>query len=209
VIANHPSHADPAFLTAGCRRWIHFLQAREYYDVFLLRRLFRLWGCIPVTRGGRDKHAIREALERLRQGAVVGLFPEGDLTPAGADRLRQGHPGTALLALRGRVPVFPAFIVGGPQTRGVVADWVCRARGVRVRFGPPIDLSAYYGRPLAHALLREVTDLFMRRIADLEPRAPALPGLDSRSCFSSVGRPSRAVRTAREGRPTGLPGLAS
>lgn len=170
VISNHPCHADAAFLMAGCRRWIHFLQAREYYDVFLLRPFFHLFGCIPVTRGGSDSSGIRVALERLRRGAVVGIFPEGDLTPPGADRLRRGHSGMALLALRSGAPVIPAFIAGTPPSRGTVADWIWPARAVRVFFGLAVDLTAYQGQPITRARLRALTDLLMQHIADLRPR---------------------------------------
>jgi 1-acyl-sn-glycerol-3-phosphate acyltransferase len=170
LIANHPTHADPAFLTAACRRWVHFLQAREYYDVPFLRPLFHLWGCIPVSRGHPDPACIRAALECLRRGAVVGLFPEGELSPPGSGRLRRGHTGAALLALRSGAPVIPAYIAGAPPPRGVVADWLWPAGGVRVVFGPPIDLSAYRGRPITHALLRAVTDLLMRHITGLRQR---------------------------------------
>src|SRR5438552_3958687 len=54
IIANHPSHADPLFLAACCPRVLHFLQAREQYDIWLLRLLFHRAGCIPVARNGRD-----------------------------------------------------------------------------------------------------------------------------------------------------------
>jgi 1-acyl-sn-glycerol-3-phosphate acyltransferase len=166
VIANHPTHADAAILVGGCRRWIRFIQAREYFDVFLLRPFFRLLGCIPVSRGEADPSGIRAALKHLRRGDVVGLFPEGDLTPAQSHRQLRGQTGAALLALRGRVPVIPAFIVA-PPGRGVVLDWVRPAHGVRVSFGPPVELSPFYGRPITHARLRQVADLLMQRIADL------------------------------------------
>jgi len=65
VVANHPSHADPLWLFSACRRPLHFLQARECYEVPLLRRLFARVGCIPVTRGAPDRAAIRQALEHL------------------------------------------------------------------------------------------------------------------------------------------------
>ncbi len=182
--ANHANHADPAFLMAACGRWIHFLQAREYHEVFLLRRFFRLVGCIPVTRGGRDRSAIRGALECLRRGEVVGLFPEGEVAEPGRERLRPGKTGAALLALRSGAPVIPAFIAGAPPARGVAIDWVWPARAVCVHFGPPVDLAAYAGEPITHARLREVTDLFMRRIADLDPARP--PQVSSRGRATSA-----------------------
>src|SRR5690348_386730 len=95
VVSNHPCHADAAFLMAGSGRRIHFLQAREYYDIAGLRPFFDWFGCIPVKRGACDSHAIRLALEQLDRGEAVGLFPEGDISP-GADQLRRGQSGAAL-----------------------------------------------------------------------------------------------------------------
>ncbi len=177
LVANHPSHADPAFLMACCPRPLCFLQARECYDVFLLRRLFRRVGCIPVFRGRPDLAAIRLALERLRQGAVVCLFPEGEVGEAGGG-VGEGKAGAALLALRSRAPVIPAYIHGGPRTRSMVRAWLWPSPGVRVAFGPPIDLSPYYGRRIDHQCLREATALIVQQIAKLrkEPdssRSPA------------------------------------
>jgi 1-acyl-sn-glycerol-3-phosphate acyltransferase len=169
LVANHPSHADPAFLMACCPRPLCFLQARECYDLFLLRRLFRRVGCIPVSRGRPDFSAVRLALERLRHGAVVCLFPEGEVGEAGVDRVGEGKSGAALLALRSRAPVIPAHISGGPRTRSMVGAWLWPSPGVRVTFGPPIDLSTYYGCRIDHKRLREVTVLIARRIAGLRP----------------------------------------
>jgi 1-acyl-sn-glycerol-3-phosphate acyltransferase len=180
LVANHPSHADPAFLMACCPRQLRFLHARENYDVFLLRRLFRRIGCVPVSRGGPDFGAVRLALAYLREGAVLGIFPEGDLSPPGREPLGPGKAGAALLALRSRAPVYPAWITGGPQTRDLLRAWLGPSGGVRVTFGPAVDLSAYHGRPITHRLLQEVTALLMRRIADLRPPGPKFPEVPDR-----------------------------
>jgi len=169
VVANHPSHADPAFLTSACGRRLHFFHAREYYDVFLLRRLFARFGCIPVARNGRDVAALREALRRLRDGAVLCIFPEGDLSPVDHEPAAPPKGGAALLALRSRAPVYPARIAGGPTARRVLQDWLYPSPGVHVTFGPAVELSAYHHRRIDRKLLAEVTALFMHRIADLEP----------------------------------------
>src|SRR5947209_13479108 len=71
LIANHTSHADPGFLIAACRRRLHFLHARECYSVPVLRWIFALAGCIPVTRGKPDKEAGSAALQILADGGVV------------------------------------------------------------------------------------------------------------------------------------------
>jgi 1-acyl-sn-glycerol-3-phosphate acyltransferase len=167
LIANHSSHADPGFLMASTSRPLGFLQARECYDAG--RWLFRRAGCIPVSRGRADASAIRSALRRLEGGGVVALFPEGDVAVAGRGRVGRGRHGAALLALRSGAPVFPALILRGPQARGSLRDWLWPTRGVRVLFGPPVDLSGYRGRPIDHRLLDDVTDRLMQSIEALRP----------------------------------------
>jgi 1-acyl-sn-glycerol-3-phosphate acyltransferase len=175
VIANHQSHADAALLFAGCGRPLRFLQARERYEA-VWRPLFRLSGCIPVSRGRPDLSAVRAALECLKRGDAVCLFPEGEISPAGPGRIAPGKPGAALLALRSRAPVFPVRIVGGPQSHSLLWSWLRPTRGVRVRFGPAVDLSDYYGRPITRQLLGEVTARLMQGVIDLAP-PPAACGL--------------------------------
>lgn len=173
VVANHPSPADPAFLIATCGRPLGFLHAREYCDVFLLRGLFRLAGSIPLARDGHDVRAVRAALRRLRAGAVLGIFPEGEVTSVARARGLPLKAGAALVALRSRAPVIPAYIAGSRGGPNVVRAWLLPSRHVRVTYGPPVDLRAYYGRPITRALLREVTALLMRRVTDLRPAPSA------------------------------------
>jgi len=170
LIANHTCSADPSFLQANCARWLSFLIAREFYGLLpLIDRVFEHQCSVPVARDGRDVAAVRTALRRLQEGRIVCVFPEGGLSGTGRGRLRPGKGGAALLALRSRAPVYPAFIAGGPQHHYVPRAWLLPSR-VRVYFGPPVDLSAYYDRPINRPLLEEVTALLMRRIDSLRPQ---------------------------------------
>jgi 1-acyl-sn-glycerol-3-phosphate acyltransferase len=171
LYANHTCSADPTFLSAGCRRTLSFLVAREHYNIHPLTRwMMDHFGYVSVTRSGLDVCAARTALRRLRDGRVICLFPEGNLSGAAGNRLRRAKPGVALLALRSRAPVFPAHIAGGPRTHRLLRAWLRPSpRRVRVTFGPAVDLSAYYGRRIDRRLLEEVTALLMRRVQDLQP----------------------------------------
>jgi 1-acyl-sn-glycerol-3-phosphate acyltransferase len=171
LYANHTCSADPMFLSAATRRHLAFLAAQEHYNLHpFTRRLLDHLRCVPVTRNGRDVTAARTALSRLRDGCVVCLFPEGGLSGIAHERLRRPKLGVALLALRSRAPVFPAYIAGGPRTHKLLRSWLMPSpRNVRVLFGPAVDLSAYYGRPIDRRLLEEVSELLMRRVADLRP----------------------------------------
>jgi 1-acyl-sn-glycerol-3-phosphate acyltransferase len=170
LVANHTCSADPAFLQAGCTCPLGFLIAKEYYEELPWARwLFDYLGSVPVARNCRDVAALRLALQRLREGRVLCVFPEGGLSAAGLGLLRRGKGGAAWLALRSRAPVYPAFISGGPQHTNVPRAWLLPSRA-RLTYGPAVDLSAYYDRPIDRKLLEEVTALLMQRIAELDPR---------------------------------------
>lgn len=172
IIANHRSPVDPLFLwmnnhLAGPRRRIRnirFLMAREYEDVPGVGWIARNVRTIGVERNGNDLKGAREALAALKQGELVGVFPEGRINRGSG--LLPADRGTAWLALRSEAPVFPVFIHGAPQGKTMVEPF-CTLSRVRVVYGEPIDLSEFYGRRKSQELLREVTDLLMQRLAEL------------------------------------------
>jgi 1-acyl-sn-glycerol-3-phosphate acyltransferase len=173
VVANHTCSADPAFLLARSPRLFGFLASREHYHAHpVIRRLLDFLGCVPVTRNGRDSSAARAALRRLEAGRIVCVFPEGNLSGVARGRQGAARHGAAYLALRSRAPVYPAYIAGGPRTDDLVRAWLWpRGKAARVRYGPPVDLSAYYDRPRDRKLLEEVTRLLMARVLALGPVA--------------------------------------
>ena len=173
VISNHRCPVDPQFVwvnhhfRAGRRdvRVISYLTAAEYCDMFGLRFIVRSMRSIPVHRDGKDLTPVREALRRLKNGEIVGVFPEGRIN-YGTDLL-EPTTGVAFMALKAKVPVYPVFIHDAPQIgTSMVAPFVTRCR-VRVTYGDPIDLTAYFERKTSPELLAEVTNLLMSRLAEL------------------------------------------
>jgi len=133
---------------------------------------------IPVARNGKDMPATREALRRLKNGCYLGVFPEG--------RINRGtgflpwDTGIAWLALRSQVPVYPVFIHNAPPAVDMVSPFYT-FNHVRVTYGDPVNLSAYYGKRINAGLLQEVTELLMNRLANLggiELRLHAGPDVD-------------------------------
>lgn len=173
IIANHRGPVDPLVLwhhvqhtPHGQRpvRLIHFMMASEYLDVPVIGWMTRHYGVIPVERSGRDLAPVRSALKHLQDGKWVGIFPEGRIN-RGSD-LMEADTGVAWMALRSQAPVYPVFIHDSPQGR-VMTDPFWTPSRVRMTYGDPIDLSEYYGRRKNQETLREVTDLMMRRLAEL------------------------------------------
>ncbi len=173
IIANHTCSADPAFLLAATSRGISFLVAAEHYDVHpAIRLILDHLECVPARRDGRDWPAIRQALRRLNKGLAVCLFPEGNLSGVPSGRMPRAKQGIAYLALKTRLPVYPAYIAGGPRTEELLNSWVRPTpKAVRVSFGDAIDLSMYYGRPLTRRLIAEVTERLMHVVERMGPGA--------------------------------------
>jgi 1-acyl-sn-glycerol-3-phosphate acyltransferase len=173
VIANHRSPVDPLMLwqnnhlgrngTQRCRI-VSFLMAREYNDVPVVGWVCRTMRVIPVARDGHDSRPVRQAFALLREGRLVGVFPEGRINRD--DTLAPADTGIAWLALRAGVPVYPVFIEGSPNGKTMVQPFFTPSR-VRLIYGEPIDLLRYAQLRKSPGVLQEVTDLLMNRLAEL------------------------------------------
>lgn len=164
VAANHNSVLDPFVLTAGSSiRSIGYMIAKEYAALPLVRGMCRAIEAVPVSRSGNDTASIKAALRHLSNGKVLGIFPTGRIVP----RLGPQEPreGVGMLALRSGATVIPAYIDGlrpaYDWTSGTAAQrsrWAnlldvlsmilpfFQRHHATVRFGPPVDLSAFAGR---------------------------------------------------------------
>lgn len=164
VAANHESFIDPVILQMVTKRRLHYMMISSYYfKPGLLNRYSRIMRCIPVMEGRQNREAIRSALEVLAAGRPVGIFPQGAIRPSGS--LREGMLGTALLALKSGVPVFPARIRGTAKILPRGARFL-RPGTIEVRLGEAvpyqaIDPGAYASR---HDFLAAVTDSVMAAI---------------------------------------------
>lgn len=159
VVSNHVSGLDPLLLIASARRPLRFLIAREEYQRFGLTWLFRAVKCIPVDRQRRPELALRSALQALKQGEVVALFPHGKIHLDGAPSPRLKAGAVRLAQLTG-APLLPQRISGirgaGHVLRGVVLRGHAR-------------ITLYPAAPVAGRALSDVLDELAQI---LEGRAP-------------------------------------
>ena len=97
--------------------------------------IFRRIEAIPVGREGRDMTATRGALRALKNGCIVGIFPEGRI-----ERSRELMPfqtGAALMAIRTGVPVYPACLDGTQRNRSM-SEAFAFGQSARLAFASPI-----------------------------------------------------------------------
>jgi 1-acyl-sn-glycerol-3-phosphate acyltransferase len=172
-VANHISHLDPiysALFVHTARRVPRFLAKHSLWNIPVLRSVLRGSQQIPVYRDSADaQQSLREGTRALESGKVVVIYPEGTITRDPDTWPMAARTGVARLALSADVPVLPAVHWG---TRDVLDKYNRKFRplprkGVVVRCGSPVDLSAYRSRPVDAALLREVTDLLMVKVREL------------------------------------------
>jgi 1-acyl-sn-glycerol-3-phosphate acyltransferase len=173
IAANHVSFLDPLLLPLVVpHRRVMFLTKVKYIDKPLLRWILTGAGVIPVATD--DPRAVGEsvaaAVEVVRSGRLVGIFPEGTRSPDG--RLHRGKTGVARVALESGAPVIPVGIVGTDLAfpRGARLP---RPRSVRIIFGPPVTFANSDGKVRSASLSRAATDQVMAAIRDLSGQREA------------------------------------
>jgi 1-acyl-sn-glycerol-3-phosphate acyltransferase len=138
IVSNHVSWLDPIILPLALPRKPAFLAMQELWRMPGVRLVMQAWGrlAIPLNREAVDAAALRRALQALKDGAWLIVFPEGGISPDG--RLRPFHRGAALLAARARAPLVPIAITGTSDALPL-GRVIPRPRPITVRIGTPIS----------------------------------------------------------------------
>ncbi len=110
IACNHISEMDPPVLGFAIPRTIAFMAKNELFRNRLGDFIFKKLNTISVNRSGVDTNAIRSAVDHLKNGIAVVIFPEGTRSRDG--RLLPGKAGISLIASVSRAPILPAFIWG-------------------------------------------------------------------------------------------------
>ncbi len=155
LISNHLSGLDPICVAhAVDKEEIAFLAKKELMQGSFAGRFLRAVHAIPVDRHNFDMAAMRACTQALREGRVLGIFPEGTRYKKG--NMEELEAGVALLALRNKVPLVPLYIHGKLRP----------FRRVHCYAGAPIPLDDLremgVGRDAGDALLKRIADLYAK-----------------------------------------------
>jgi 1-acyl-sn-glycerol-3-phosphate acyltransferase len=110
LCTNHIDNLDPPVVGITATRPVYFMAKEELFSVPILGKLVPHLNAFPVKRGMSDREALRKGLNILKEGKVLGLFPEGTRSKDG--ELQKGLAGAGFFALRTEAKVVPCAIIG-------------------------------------------------------------------------------------------------
>jgi 1-acyl-sn-glycerol-3-phosphate acyltransferase len=164
VASNHISWWDPPLVGTALPREASFLAKEELFRNPLLGRMFRTLNAIPIRRGVADLSGLARALEVLKSGRTLLMFPEGSRMKDG--ELHPARPGLGMIAVNAGVPIVPCYISGSNRP----GKWWRRAAAVRIWFGAPWtwqELAGGDDLEPGRALYHRIGEAVMREIAVL------------------------------------------
>ncbi len=128
IAGNHKSNLDCFMVILSTRRCVHFLAKAELFKLSFFNWFFRNSGLIPVYRNGKDKKALETAIKYLKNGELVGVFPEGRLNKTSKTTVLPFKIGAVKMASETGCPIIPFTIKG---------KYIPFARSIEIVFQKP------------------------------------------------------------------------
>ncbi len=164
IAINHTSYVDWSFAALAAHqrhRRLRFMIKTEMQDVKIVNFLIKHSGTIPVDRdAGAGAYAV--AVERLRAGEIVGVYPEATISRS--FELKEFKTGAARMARDAQVPIVPLIVWGAqrmwtkdhPRNMGRKKIPITVAIGAPVYAADSIDGTSAAMREAMNTLLHEV-----------------------------------------------------
>jgi 1-acyl-sn-glycerol-3-phosphate acyltransferase len=177
VATNHIGYLDFTFVGYGVReqgRKLRFLAKKEIFDHPVAGPLMRGMKHVPVDRFGKPTEAFRHAVDALRSGEMIGMFPEATISRSFVPSA--GKSGAARMAMDASAPLIPGAVWGSQRilTKGRPKNFQ-RKVVITVDFGPPIDYAPGEDPTEVTKRLMDAIEGLVDRAARSYPQQPAGP----------------------------------
>ncbi len=130
---NHISYYDPPFVGSCINRPIHYFAKYELFKNKLFAIILRKVNALPVKRGTIDRQALKMAIDIIKQGSGLTMFPEG--TRSKTDKFLKPKAGLGLIARNAGCPIVPAYICNTNNLKSCIF----RKNRVHISFGKPLS----------------------------------------------------------------------
>ena len=147
LCCNHINYLDAAAVVLFNKRKVNFVAKEDLFTHRSLMWLGHLFDAIPIKRDMQDIEAMKRCLKVLKNGELLGIFPEG--TRNGLAKNGKAKNGAAFMAIKSKAKVIPVGIHGSfkPFSK------------VYINYGEPIDLSNYTKEQLDEATERIMNEV--------------------------------------------------
>lgn len=149
LCCNHINYLDAAAIVLFNKRKVNFVAKEDLFRFGILMWLGHIFDAIPIKRDMQDIEAMKRCLKVLKNGELLGIFPEG--TRKGMEKNMKAKNGAAFMAMKSKAKVIPVGIHGTfkPFSK------------VYVNYGEPIDLSGYNKEQLDEATEKIMNNIVM------------------------------------------------
>jgi 1-acyl-sn-glycerol-3-phosphate acyltransferase len=132
-----------------------------------LGKLITALNSIPVDRGSSDVSSFKKALKVLEKGSPLLVFPEGTRSLDGS--LQSAKAGVGLLAIKAKVPILPARVIGGFDILGKGRKWPKFGHCLTIVYGPLLQIENLDPGPKTAKRSQIVADAIMETVGNLKP----------------------------------------
>jgi 1-acyl-sn-glycerol-3-phosphate acyltransferase len=163
ITPNHISYGDPIWITIPIHRRVYYMAWDKPFDIPVLGFLMRVFGAFPVSLDAVDASAQRNALDVLRNGRALVMFPEGGRTRTG--KIMPFKLGAFRFALTYGVPIVPVTI-NGAENIWPVGKMFPRPGKLVITYHPPIQVERV-PEEISRAELKERARTYARKTHDV------------------------------------------
>lgn len=149
ICCNHINYLDAAAIVLFNKRKVNFVAKEDLFTHRSLMWLGHIFDAIPIKRDMQDIEAMKRCLKVLKNGELLGIFPEG--TRKGMEKKMKAKNGAAFMSIKSKAKVIPVGIHGTFKPFGKVY----------VNYGEPIDLSMYNKEQLDEATEQIMNNIVM------------------------------------------------
>lgn len=171
LAGNHTSHIDPIAVIMGSRRPVRYLAKSEHFNGGITKIAMLTTGQIKTNREAGGGGALSEAVDVLKGGGWMGIFPEGTRSRREEPPfLQQGKTGIARLGVKfPHAKIVPLAIIGAREFMPPGKNKIRLFAPVTVRIGRPISFAEWIGSPEGGSMdEEELLDLLERGPEEIE-----------------------------------------
>lgn len=153
IAGNHKHLYDQCLTILATKRGIHYMAKKEYFDDKKVAWFFKGTGCISVDRQNKDEKAKKLAIEVLKDGGAIGIFPEGTRNRT-KEILLPFKFGAVSMASKTDSYIVPF---------GITGDYKFRSKNLTIKYGKPFKIGNMTLQEANEKLYKEVKKLIQKK----------------------------------------------